>query len=205
MKLIDLTVTIETDMPVYPGDAGVEVKQIRFLEQHHFNNFSITMTAHSGTHLDGPMHMTTSDLLVGDINLEKLVGRGKIIRTTGERILLDTQFEAIEAQDIVLFQTGSEKIYGTREYYEEHPVLSEEVVDYLIEKGVKVIGIDAPSIERDPYNLHPKWFHAGGLIVENLRNLEEVSALREFEVFIIPLKVKADSSPARVFVKPINS
>jgi len=66
-----------------------------------------------------------------------------------------------------------------------------------------MLGIDLMSPDNPPYTIHKLLLSAGILIAENLANLDELTGIKNFEVFAFPLKINADSSPARIAVRKI--
>ncbi len=100
-------------------------------------------------------------------------------------------------KSIVLFQTDSvpftDWINTTGA-----SVVSLELGQFMIAKQIKCLGIDAPSPDKVPYPVHKMLLQAGIFIIENLTNLDLIPAGQPFEVIALPLKIKANSSPARV-------
>lgn len=107
----------------------------------------------------------------------------------------------IRKDDIVLFYTGFEKAYGTRYYYTNHPVVSPSVAKHLIEKRIKMMGLDAPSPDTYPFAVHQLLFNAGIFIIENICNLARITGESNVELMAFPLNIRSDSSPARVVAK----
>lgn len=125
----------------------------------------LTLTTHSGTHLDAPYHYhPTMDkglpsLTIDRIPLDWCFGDGVILdfrhKADGERITvedvkgeLDRIGHEIKPLDIVLVQTGADASWGRPEYLVKGAGMTRESTMYLTEKGVKVVGIDAWSWDR---------------------------------------------------------
>jgi kynurenine formamidase len=125
----------------------------------------LTLTTHSGTHLDAPYHYhPTMDrgsraLTVDEIPLEWCYGDGVLLdfrhKADGERITasdvkaeLDRIKYEIKPLDIVLIQTGADAAWGTPEYLVKGAGMDRESTLFLTEKGVRVVGIDAWSWDR---------------------------------------------------------
>jgi kynurenine formamidase len=129
----------------------------------------ITLTTHSGTHLDAPYHYhPTMDegqraLTIDEIPLEWCFSDGVVLdfrhKADGERITardLENELDRIEYDikplDIVLVQTGADKAWGSPEYLVKGAGMDRESTLFLTQKGVKVVGIDAWSWDRPlPY------------------------------------------------------
>jgi kynurenine formamidase len=122
----------------------------------------MTLTTHSGTHLDAPYHYhPTMDrgapaLTIDEIPLEWCFGDGVVLdfrhKKDGERITVKDLQAALERirytlkpLDIVLIQTGADRAWGTPEYLVKGAGMDRESTLCLLEKGVKVVGTDAWS------------------------------------------------------------
>jgi kynurenine formamidase len=203
MKIIDLSQPIENGMPVYPGDSVTTIKQMAFFNKDKYNNHSLDIQMHAGTHIDGKMHMLDCTKYIDDYPIDSFVGKGCIIDARGRNIVeLEPQYKSvIRERSIVLVYTGMDEYYGQFRYYHEHPVLSTEFCRYLISMNVKMVGMDMPSPDRSPFDIHKLLLTNNILILENLTNLNQIIIESNFEVFAMPLKIKADSCIARVAVR----
>lgn len=199
-RYIDLTRTIVDEQAVYPGDDATSLKRSRNLSIDGFNNHRLQISMHSGTHIDGPMHMSDSPLYIDQMPLEKFAGSGVLLDVRGQNeILLKEEYvDRIAERSIVLFWTGRDEIFGNREYFVENPFITEDFAKLLVEKKVKAVGFDSSSPDRYPYPVHGILFSNGVLIIENLTNLASLQGVVNFEVLALPLKIHADSSIARV-------
>ena len=199
MKFIDLSHTIHSELSVFPGDLPVKLKQIKEIHNDGYNNYQLCSGMHVGTHIDGPMHLTHDHRFISELPLDKFTGKGTVIDVVGkEKIRLkNTSVSKLEPGQIVLFYSGFDKYFGEDTYYNNHPVFERDIIDFLVEQKVKMIGIDWPSPDREPYTLHEILLSNDILILENLKNLDLLITESEFEVFTFPLKIKADSSLVR--------
>jgi len=114
---------------------------------------------------------------------------------------------AIRDGEIAIIQTGWEQFYSQPKRYRSHPALSVNAAEYLAFKGVSAVGIDVPSIDSSTdskLRVHSVLFRREILVIENLRNLDLIEEPR-FQLFALPLNVKAASSPARVIAVQANS
>ncbi|ERI93059.1 putative cyclase [Clostridiales bacterium oral taxon 876 str. F0540] len=202
-KIIDLTREISNNMPVYPGDDEVKLYQTNFIDKDGFNNHRLETGMHIGTHVDGPMHMTANNIYVSEIELDKFIGRGILIDAKGEKIIdYKKEYERLIIEEsIVVINTGFSKEFGTEKYFSEHPIISRNFGELLIRKKVKALCIDIPSPDRYPFEMHKLLLKSSILIGENLTNLDKLEGITDFEIFIIPLNIRADGSMARIFAK----
>ncbi|ACR78818.1 MULTISPECIES: cyclase family protein [Kosmotoga] len=202
-KFIDLTRIIEDGMAVYPGDDETILRQSRQLDKDGYNNHRLEISMHSGTHIDGPMHMTNCEKLILDFPLETLIGEGVVLDVRDQEVIeLKEEYKsAIKEGSILLLYTGRDKIFGTKEYFLNNPVVSKEFAEFLVERRIKILGLDSSSPDRYPFEIHKILFAGGVLIAENLTNLDKLLCVDTFEVIALPLRIKADSSIARVIAR----
>ena len=200
---LDLSHEISHEMPVYPGDIPVALLQQASLQEEGHTNFLLSTGMHSGTHLDGPMHLTNSLIRMAEIPLERLAGIGFLVNVVGQSVidLPESAFEALQPGAIVLFYTGFDRFYSQENYYHAYPEMSESTAHILVKKRVKMVGMDSPSPDYAPFRIHEILLGNQILILENLTNLSALLPYREFELLAFPLKIKADSSPVRVVAR----
>jgi kynurenine formamidase len=203
MKLIDLSHTIHNDLSVFPGDSPLRLEQVKYYHQDGYNNFQLSTGMHVGTHLDGPMHLTNSNTFIAELPLESFTGKGIVIDIRDQDILGITEVisSPIKPGDIVLFYSGCDKFFGENGYYTNCPVFDEKLVHYLVEQKVKIIGIDWPSPDQEPYPMHQILLKNNILILENLTNLDLILHEPDIEIFAFPLKINADSSIVRAVAR----
>jgi kynurenine formamidase len=200
IKYIDLSQDIIDNMPVHPYDDKVKLYQDKYLDKDEYNNFKLEIGMHAGTHIDSPMHLTNNKAYINEITLESFIGKGCLLDVRGEKIISfkDEYASSVVENDIVILFTDYSKKYGTEDYYTNHPVISEALADFFIDKKIKMLGIDLPSPDRYPFEIHKKLFNNNILIIENLTNLSELIGYESIQIIALPLKIKAEASMARV-------
>lgn len=202
-EYIDLTRLIQDGLKAYPGDRNTILKKSKFLEKDSYNNYLLETGMHTGTHIDSPMHLTDSPDFLYEYPLDCFIGHGVII--DAEELKEDKNGKKfhtkIKDRDIVLLYTGKSKLFGSDEYFEYAPDISEAFLNLLIEKNIKMLGMDCSSPDKFPFPVHKKLFSNKTLMIENLTNLDPLLNVEEFEIIALPLKIEADSSIARVIAK----
>jgi kynurenine formamidase len=201
--LIDLSYPITDRITVYPGDKQARLEKINDFSRDGFNNFRFTGGMHTGTHIDGPMHMTKSDCFIDNLSLDQFIGTGCLLNAVGMGIVPCTpEFKsAIIPESIVLVYTGFEKHFGSEEYYKNHPVISMELARYLVQLKIKMVCLDIPSPDKSPYEVHTLLLNNSVLIAENLASMEKLLTIKKFEIIALPMPLHADSSPARIVAR----
>ena len=196
-RVVDLSIAIEADLP---SDPPMMIPKIDYVDhtqgadqmQEFFPGLKkeqlpgglgwalefVSLTTHSGTHLDAPCHYhPTQDrgkpaMTIEEVPLEWCFGDGVLLdfrhKADGDRITADDVKKALERidyeikpLDIVLVQTGADTAWGTAEYLVKGAGMDRESTLYLTERGVKVVGIDAWSWDR-PLPYLAKEFQATG-------------------------------------------
>ena len=140
MKYVDLTQIIDNDTKVYSGDESFSIKQAADLERDGYTAYNIKTGLHVGTHIDIPMHMYKSSKYISEYPLDRFIGNGALINVVGEDIicLKEEYYKKIKENDIVLFYTGYSSKFGEDDYFENHPVISEELAEFLVIKKIKM-------------------------------------------------------------------
>lgn len=203
MHLIDLTRTVSDGMPVFPGDSPVSLRPFATIEEEGFTNFRLECGMHIGTHMDGPLHMISGGRRLLDMSPEYFAGRGVMVDARGHDPI-DTEVLAsrqLQRGDILVIRTGWSAHYGTIRYYEDYPELTTQLAAAIIEAGVKMVCLDSPSPDKSPFRIHHLLLGNDILIVENLVGLEALAEVVRFDMFAFPLKLEADSAPARVMAQ----
>lgn len=199
-KFIDLTRVIEDSMAVYPGDTGTVLYEEKSLKSDGYNAYRLETGMHAGTHIDAPMHLINSEKFISEIPLENFMGNGCIIDVRGEHVIrLKVDYEEkLKKCDFVFLYTGYDEKFGTEDYFKHHPVVERDFAEFLVNKKIKVMGIDTPSPDKYPFKVHKTLFNNNIMIIENLANLKELLDYECFEVMAFPLKIKAEASLVRV-------
>jgi arylformamidase len=196
--LIDLSVLINETMPVYPGDPPTKIENAGIIQKDGYEDHYVSFGTHAGTHIDAPSHMILNGKTLEQFPLETFTGRGVYIKVLNKRFDLQTIMRAsIQEGDIVLFHTGMSERYGAHDYFEEYPALPEELANYLVQKKVKMIGVDACSVDQEQFIAHKILLQQNILILENLTNLDKLEN-KQFTIHAFPLKLQLDGSPVRV-------
>ena len=188
---------------------------------------SIHLTTHSGTHLDAPFHYHprmdggAPAMTIDQVPLEWCFQDGVLLdfshKTDGDRITADdvaTRFKEIDYRlkplDIVLVRTGADRFWGRPEYLVKGAGMTRESTLYLLERGIKVVGIDAWSWDRplpflaqefqskgDPsviWEAHFAGIERGYCHMEKMANLDRIPVAHGFKVACFPVKIKNASA-----------
>jgi len=190
-------------MTVYPGDSEVSLVHSHRFAEDGYSNHQLNINMHAGTHIDGPMHLLQIEKYISELPLEQFIGVGAILDVAGDiQIDYKESYEQLVPEGcILLLHTGYGAYYGEERYYTQHPSLTEQFAQFLIDKKVKMVGFDMPSPDYDPYTIHTLLFKHNILIAENLINTEQLLHTSMFTVIALPLRIQADSSIARIIAQ----
>lgn len=201
--IIDLTHIIQNGLPVYPGDSETALIQSKHISTDYYNNHQLSINMHAGTHIDGPMHLLDTNTYLNEFALETFIGEGCLLDVSKETIIdyKEEYEQLIKERQIVILYSGHSKLFGQPEYFTDYPVLTKAFAELLVRKQVKMIGLDTPSPDKYPFEIHKCLFENQILITENLTNVELLLNVKSFEIIALPLHIKADSSLARVIAR----
>lgn len=205
-KIVDLSMPIGVDTPVYPGDPTINIEQAASFEKDGFCVSRIKFGSHSGTHVDAPFHINAFGKTIDEMDLSYFVGTGVLIDVTGkkpeERITLkdvEPYLHKLKQRTIALFYTGWSKYYGDPLYF-RHPYLDAEMVQALLDQGVRTFFIDALNIDPptgEHLQAHQCITKENGIIGENFINFDQITFEDPF-IVALPLKMPGlDGSPVR--------
>lgn len=203
MRFVDLSHPICDHMPVYPGDSYTTLVDEKNMEKDGYCIWRLSSGMHAGTHIDSPMHLVKESRFIGEYPLESFIGRAAIIDACGQdKIHLKDEYnDRVKEGEMLLIYTGFDRFYGTRDYYEKHPIITEDMAGFIIKRRVKLVGIDMPSPDRMPYTVHKMLLKAGVFILENLTGLDKLLHEDYIELFAQPLKLAAEASMVRAVAR----
>ncbi|CAM4063492.1 cyclase family protein [Paenibacillus alkaliterrae] len=201
--IIDLSHVIQDGMPVFPGDEETNLKQSRHIRKDYYNNHQLSINMHAGTHIDGPMHLIDVQRYLSDIPPDQFIGDGCLLNVYKEKTIdyKEEYEQLIQEGQIVIVYTGHSELFGQPEYFTDYPVLTKRFAELLVRKRVKMIGLDSPSPDKAPYEIHKCLFQNQILIIENLTHVNKLLDAGAFEIIALPLHIRADSSIARVIAR----
>lgn len=214
MKVVDLSHAF--DPALYPAKHGepapLEIKPVRTIEANGVNTRDICFNDHIGTHVDAPLHLVPGGRSIDQLPLESFYGTAVVLDipkgpnggVTADD--LDAAQPKIERGDIVVICSGWGDKHTEPNYASHHPYLTDEGARWLVEKGVRMVGMDVQSIDL-PHSLREKGFRytslrtvleSGVPALMNVTNLEPVLRMR-VTLFALPIEFTgSDGAPARV-------
>jgi arylformamidase len=205
--IYDVSVPISNSMPVWPGDPPVNVTQKTHLSRdktHTVRLMAIDLCSHTGTHIDAPFHMIESGKRLDEFPLDIWTGKATVFEILGTRSIGPSELARFKWNGVerALFKTDNSSHWQDEKFYEDFVYLDPKGAEFLVQQGVRLVGIDYLSIDKFKSESHPTHFVLLGKdipIIEGL-NLNVVAA-GDYTLVALPLNIQdADGAPARVFL-----
>ena len=210
MLLYDVTRPLSPSTPVYPGDPAVDLSPLAQLAWGDAANVSrLTLSSHSGTHIDAPRHFFDQGASIEALDLELLIGPVRVCEMSSRSHLTAADVRQLDLDGVsrILFKTSNSALWQRTEFCADYLALTPEAAQVLIERGVRLVGIDYLSVdafECDDFPVHRALLSAGVVILEGL-DLSAVPA-QDYELCALPLLLEdGDGAPARVILRSESS
>jgi arylformamidase len=206
MKLIDVSVPIDANLPSYPGNTPFTLEAVKRIARGDSSNVSsLHMSVHAGTHVDAPRHFFDNAIGIDALPLDMLLGRTRVIDVRTRKGIGPDELSAVDlSEDVrVLIKTVNSRLWGTPEFHQDYVGVTEAGARYIVEHGIKLVGVDYLSVEefkKPGAPAHHALLGGGTIVIEGL-NLRDVEP-GVYEMFCLPLRiVGADGAPARVVLR----
>lgn len=205
LKILDISVPISAGLPVWPGDPAVVLERFRSISAGDASNDSrIACCVHSGTHVDAPAHVIENGGTVDQLELGALIGPATVIEIPDVSVVTPEILEKASLPKGVqrlLIKTKNSTLWNDphHPFHREFAALSAEAAGWIVEKGIRLVGVDYLSIQlfRDIEPLtHRILLQAGVIIIEglDLRNVHPGG----YSFICLPIKLAgSDGAPAR--------
>lgn len=201
----DISVALREGTPEWPGDTAYACRWTWLMSKGSSVNVSATIgSPHVGTHADAPVHVKDGWPGAHELPLDAFVGPAMVIDVTalsGEIAREDLDFDPALHGERLLLRTG--RSIATGRFPDEWPSLSEACVRALMGRGLRLLGVDAPSVdqrESKQLPVHRMLFSGNAYILENL-DLRRITP-GAYELIALPLKLMSlDAAPVRAVLR----
>ncbi len=203
-RIHDLTMTYDGRVAGYAED------QAKTVEEDGWNAKWLRIYSHAGTHMDAPIHFNVNNKTIDQFEPIESMGPAWMVHIDikSERQLITLQdIEQIVAKfkagDSILLHTNWSDYVGEEKYKDELPRISRELARWCVDRQVRVLGVEAPSVAdvnnlKEVTEIHEILLGGGVIIVEGLCNLDQIKSEKVF-LMAMPIKTKfGDGAPARV-------
>jgi arylformamidase len=196
MEIIDISVPIHEGMVTYPGDPVVRMERAASIAGGDAANLTrLDFGVHSGTHVDTPVHFIDDGSGAEALPLDVLIGPCVVVEAPD--LSRDAVAAALDGADRVLFKTPNSELWARDEWPEAFARLDGEAARLLLDRGVKLVGVDWLSVGDE--EAHHVLLEGGVVPIEglDLRGVEP----GDYELVCAPLKIAgSDGAPARVLL-----
>jgi arylformamidase len=210
MKIHDITVALSADLPVYPGDPGIEIRPLMSMTAGDVCCVSqLSFGTHTGTHVDPPAHFVAGGATLDELPLDVLIGWARVV-DVGDAPVIDAATldrANLDGATRVLFKTRNSRFWpASGTFHEDFVYIEPEAAQVLVARGVRLVGIDYLSVEQFNFtspDTHYALLRHNVIIIEGL-NLSAVMP-GDYELICLPLKLKdGDGGPARVVLRELS-
>jgi arylformamidase len=207
MRIWDISEPIGPDTAVFPGDTPFSAEWVMRMEQGSSCNVStIRMSVHLGTHTDSPLHFDPKGQDIASVDLQRYIGRCRVIDVRGEgdpALVPAAALASLRGIERVLLRTRD--WHDHRVFDGSFTALGLEAARALVKAGVRLVGIDTPSMDHatcKDLETHRVLSSGSVAILENL-DLSQVKP-GDYELVALPLRITgSDSSPVRAILREL--
>ena len=204
---IDISIPIHAEMTVYPGDNSLRRSWVRRIRDGERVNLSaLTLGSHTGTHVDAPFHFKDDGIRLDQVPLQVFVGQARVVEISDPVSVKATALRdlGLASAERVLFKTRNSQLWSEAEFREDFVYIESDAAQYLVDLGMRLVGIDYLSVDRygdGSSPAHNTLLGNGVVIAEGL----DLSAADQgtYTLVCLPLKIPgADGAPARAVLLP---
>ncbi len=205
-RFLDVSVPLAAGLPAYPGNPEFELQPVKRIADGASSTVSrLVMGTHTGTHVDAPLHFFDGSVPVDALEIDLLIGRAHVVDVPrrGGITAEDLRGAGLREDLRVLLKTPNSALWNGSAFRPDYTYLTEAGARYLVDQGVKVVGIDYLSVEefkKAGAPAHRALLSQGVVIIEGLDLSDADPGM--YEMFCLPLRIAdADGAPARVVLK----
>jgi arylformamidase len=204
MPLLDITHPLSNATAPWPGDTQFKFEFVcRISTGASANVGKFTSGIHSGTHMDAPLHYNDAGVAIDQLDLDILLGPARVFVAQNTMLLTREHFAGLDGRATPRVLVRTNHCDDKTQFPARIPVLAPDVPAWLGEQGVRLIGLDLPSVDQidDPtMQIHHRLEKANIIILENLDL--RAAAPGTYELICLPLKLAgAEGSPIRAVLR----
>lgn len=208
MQIIDITLPLSNQTPVWEGDRGVTIQQTAVIgEGSDFNVSRAELGVHTGTHIDAPYHLFNQGYTVDEIPLEVLIGEVEVLQIPSDFKVIDSQ--ALKSSGFkpgtqrVIFKTSNTRYWidDPLQFHRDFIGINSDGAEFLAEQRLKLVGMDyfSASPVNELVRPHQILLEAGIVILENAILVDVEPGA--FQLICLPIKLTGtDGAPVRAIL-----
>lgn len=205
MEIYDISRNLCQGIAVWPGDPEFHSRWVMRIREGAPSNVSaVDLCAHTGTHVDAPLHLDDSGYDIADAPLARFVGSARVLAIPAAISIRASDLSGLDWTNVerVLFKTRNSSLPEQR-FDENYVYLEKDAAAFLVGKGILLVGTDAPSVDDfagTDLPSHRILLQHGTVILEGAR-LHHVPP-GDYELICLPLKLGGlDGSPVRAILR----
>lgn len=198
-RWFDITRPIHPGMSIYPGNPDVVFEKTTEARAGKSGLTRLSLGSHTGTHIDALAHIRAGAAGIEIYDWETLVGKAQVVEVIAPETITAADLPPTQEKRVLLKTRNSNQ---PETFDPTFVALAEDAARELKRRGVRLVGIDGPSIKKRGVqdNVHAILLEAGIVILEGL-TLKEVPA-GVFELLCLPLKIHGiDGVPVRAVLR----
>lgn len=204
----DISPPLSTATPTWPGDTPFQEERVwTYGPECPVNVGRITLSPHTGAHVDAPLHYSPEGAPIGEVSLDTYMGPCRVLHCLDSGALVEPEQLAGRLGQVperVLLRTYRQAPLAT--WDSDFTAVAKTTVDLLAGLGVRLIGIDTPSLDPQTsktMDAHNAIARHGMAILEGIV-LDDVPE-GDYELIALPLRfANLDASPVRAILRPLN-
>ncbi len=203
---IDVSAPVKQGMVHWPGDPEIHIERVEDIAKGDEATVSgISMGAHTGTHIDAPLHFIAAGRSIDEMPLDVMVGPARVIEVKDREAIKVEELEKhrILSGERILFKTRNSGLWQDDCFHEDFVSLTAGAARYLAGLKVAAIGIDYLSVggyHENGAEVHRTLLEGHVWIIEGL-DLTGVQA-GSYDLICLPLKIeKGEAAPARAVLR----
>lgn len=205
-KWIDISQRLDNQIPVWPGDTPFSYNVGWSVEDSGSVNVGVvTMSAHTGTHIDAPFHFDNEGKRVIELDINLYIGPALVIYVPNVPSIGVKELAGIDLEGVTRLIIRTDAWKDRRVFPVSIPPIEPALAGYLAEFGVRLLGLDLPSVDpldSKELSAHHELNRFGihileGLVLDNVMH-------GNYELAALPLPiVEADGSPVRAVLRKL--
>jgi arylformamidase len=206
MRIYDISVPLSPHLVCYPGDPQVEITSVADIAQGDVANVSrLTLSSHSGTHLDAPRHFFSHGAAIDALDVGRFLGPARVCALPNTTPITADDLRPLPLAGVkrLLFHTVNSTLWDLQVFCPDYVALTTSAAQLLVDIGVQLVGIDYLSVDafaRQDFPVHRLLLGADVLILEGL-DLRAVPS-GDYELLVLPLLLhNGDGAPARAILR----
>ncbi|WP_312469413.1 arylformamidase [Neobacillus sp.] len=206
-KWMDISQRLDNQIPVWPGDTPFSYKVSWSKEDSGSVNVGqMTMSTHTGTHIDAPFHFDNDGKRVIELDINLYIGPAQVVHVPNVTSIGVKELAGMDLDNVTRLIIRTDAWQERQVFPDSIPPIEPELAAYLAELGVRLLGLDLPSVDpldSKELSAHHELNRFGIHILEGLV-LDDV-APGDYELAALPLPlVEADGSPVRAVIRKLK-